>query len=144
MDFPSEDWVYNDLDEFDTSPTNMKGDYMYTHELYGQLRPTGRMLDHFRCILGGSKHLEINASLIDMIPNECFRVWRYRTQKGPSEVVIRRNMFSTAWVETPTTLLFNEATVYNAADLGVANDVFMGMLEDLPESGPETWYVILQ
>jgi hypothetical protein len=58
-------------------------------------------------------------------------------------------MFSTAWVETPTTLLFNEATVYNAADQVAANDVFMGMLEDLPESGPETvatwtWYVILQ
>jgi hypothetical protein len=47
MDFPSEDWVY--LDEFDTAPTNMRGDY--TFELYAQLRPTGRMLDHFRCVL---------------------------------------------------------------------------------------------
>jgi hypothetical protein len=32
MDFPSEHWVYNDLDEFDTAPTNMRGDY--TLELY--------------------------------------------------------------------------------------------------------------
>ena len=47
-------------------------------------------------------------------------------------------MFSTAWVETPTTLLFNEASVYNAAGQVVSNNVFMGMLEDLPESGPET------
>ncbi len=42
------DWVYNDLDEFDTAPANMRGDY--TLELYAQLRPTGQMLDHFRCV----------------------------------------------------------------------------------------------
>jgi hypothetical protein len=77
MDFPSEEWVYNDIDDFTTASSNVRGDY--TFELYAQLRPTGRMLDHFRCVLGGSKHLEINASLMDMIPNECFRGWRYRT-----------------------------------------------------------------
>jgi hypothetical protein len=102
------------------------------------LRNTGRILDNFQCVLGGSKHLEINASLMDMIPNECFRGWCYRTQKSPGEVIIRKNMFSSAWVETPTTLLFNEASVYNAAGQVVSNDVFMGMLEDLPESRPET------
>jgi hypothetical protein len=48
MDFPSEDWVYNHLDKFDAAPTNMRGNY--TLELYAQLRPMGRMLDHFRCI----------------------------------------------------------------------------------------------
>jgi hypothetical protein len=133
MDFPSENWVFNDWEDFDTASANVVGDY--TLEVFAQLRNTGRILDNFRCVLGGSKHLEINASLTDMIPNECFRGWRYRTQKSPAEVVIRKNMFSSAWVETPTTLLFNEASVYNAA---VSNDVFMGMLEDLPESGPET------
>jgi hypothetical protein len=136
MEFPSEDWVFNDLDEFDTAPTNVKGDY--TLEIYAQLRPTGRMLDHYRAVLGGSKHLEINANLMDMIPTDRFKGWRYRTQKHPNEVIIRRNMFSSAWVDTPTTLLFNEATVYNAEDEVVANDVFMAMLEELPESGPET------
>ncbi len=114
----------------------MVGDY--TLEVFAQLRNTVRILDNFRCVLGGSKHLEIDASLMDMIPNECFRGWRYRTQKSPGEVVIRKNMFSSAWVETPTMLLFNEASIYNAAGQVVSKDVFMGMLEDLPESGPET------
>jgi hypothetical protein len=50
LDFRSEDWVYNDLDKFDTAPTNVRDDY--TFELYAQLRPTGRMLDHFRCVIG--------------------------------------------------------------------------------------------
>jgi hypothetical protein len=44
-------------------------------------------------------------------------------------------MFSSAWVENPTTPLFNEATIYNATDQMVANNVFMGMLgEDLLET----------
>jgi hypothetical protein len=30
MDFPSEDWVYNYLDEFDAAPTNMRGNYTPT------------------------------------------------------------------------------------------------------------------
>ncbi len=71
MDFPSENQVYNDWDNFDTASANMVGDY--TQEIFAQLRNTGRILDHFRCVLGGSKHLKINASITDMFPNECFR-----------------------------------------------------------------------
>jgi hypothetical protein len=43
-------------------------------------------------------------------------------------------MVLSAWVENPTTPLFNEATVYNTADQMVANNVLMGMLEDLLET----------
>ena len=35
------------------APTNVKGDY--TLEIYDQLRPSGRILEHFRAVLGGSK-----------------------------------------------------------------------------------------
>jgi hypothetical protein len=136
MDFPSENWVFNDWEDFNTASANVVGDF--TLEVFAQLRNTGRILDNFRCVLGGSRHLEIDASLLDMIPVEGFRGWCYKTQKSPGEIVIRKNMFSSAWVETPTTLLFNEASIYNAAGQIVSNDVFMGMLEDLPESGPET------
>ncbi len=97
MDSPSENWVYNDWDNFDTASANVVGDY--TLEVFTQLRNTGRILDHFRCVLGGSKHLEINASLMDMIPNECFRGWRYRTQKSPSEDFIRKAPI--IWRPTP-------------------------------------------
>jgi hypothetical protein len=77
MDFPSENWVYNDWDDFNTAPppswwgttpwrsshkmfvhsllpnNGVKGDC--TLEIYDQLRPSGRILEHFRAILGGSK-----------------------------------------------------------------------------------------
>ncbi len=50
MDFPSENWVYNDWDDFDTASANVAGDY--TLEVFAPLRNTGRILDHFRCVIG--------------------------------------------------------------------------------------------
>jgi hypothetical protein len=38
----------------------------------------------------------------------------------------------------PASLLFNNASIYNAENEAVPNDVFMRILEDLPESGPDT------
>jgi hypothetical protein len=63
MDFPSQDWEYNDLDDFDTVPPIITGNF--TFELYAQLRPTGRILDNFWAELGGSKKLDININLHD-------------------------------------------------------------------------------
>ena len=49
MDFPSENWVYNDWDDFDTASANLVGGY--TLEVFAPLRNTGRVLDHFRCVI---------------------------------------------------------------------------------------------
>jgi hypothetical protein len=68
MDFSSQDWEFNDLDDFDTASPTITGDY--TFELYAQLRATGRILDNFRAVLDGSKMLYINASLMDIIPSD--------------------------------------------------------------------------
>ena len=55
MDFPSENWVFNDWEDFDTASANVVGDY--TLEVFAQLRNTGRILDNFWCVLRGSRHL---------------------------------------------------------------------------------------
>ncbi len=47
-----------------------------------QLRSTGRILDHFRAVIGRTRPLEIDAHLMDMIPCPVFRNWRFRTQRG--------------------------------------------------------------
>jgi hypothetical protein len=85
------------------APTNVKGDY--TLEIYDQLRPLGRILEHFRAVHGG-RHPEKHVHL-------CLGGNAHHSP-------------------------LNEASVYNAAGQVVSNNVFMGMLEDLPESGPET------
>ena len=136
MDFPSSSWRYFDLDEFHTAPPDLDG--LYTFELYAQLRPTGRILDHFRAVLGGTGLLDVSARLDDMIPAAQFRGWQYKTQKNPRDVLLRQNMLSTAWIDTPHTLLLNDASVYNPEGEVVANNIFMETLESLPEAGPES------
>jgi hypothetical protein len=88
MDSPSEDWHYNDQDDFNTAITNIKGEYNL--EIYAQLRLTELILDPFGAVLGGSRHLEINTSFMDMIPNDRFRGRHYRSQKSRSDVIIRK------------------------------------------------------
>ena len=111
MDFPSQDWEFNDLDDFDTAPPTITGDC--TFELYAQLRATGRILDNFRAVLGGTKMLYVNASLTDMIPSDQFKGWSYRTQRHPRDLALRRNMLSTAWMDMPASLLFNDASIHD-------------------------------
>jgi hypothetical protein len=55
MDFPSENWVFNDWEDFDTASANVVGDF--TLEVFAQLRNTGWILDNFWCVLRGSRHL---------------------------------------------------------------------------------------
>jgi hypothetical protein len=125
MDFPSQDWEFNDLDDFDTAPPTISGDY--TFELYAQVRATGRILDNFRTVLGGSKMLYINASLTDMIPSDQFKGWSYRTQRHPRDLALWRNMLSTAWMDMPASLLFNDASIHDENGNVVGNDTFMAL-----------------
>ncbi len=50
---------------------NITGDY--TFKPYAQLWPTGRILDIFLAIIGGTKMLDIIVILIDMLPSDQFK-----------------------------------------------------------------------
>jgi len=136
MEFPGAHWVYNDSDDFDTAPPLVEGDY--TFELYAQLRPSGRILDNFKAVLGGSQPLDITVDLEAMIPSPRFRGWRYRSQILPRNILIRKNMMSTAWMDGPATLACNEAAIFDESGAPVSVADFMAILDDLPEAGPET------
>jgi hypothetical protein len=82
--------------------------------------------------------LYVNASLTDMIPSDQFKGWSYRTQRHPRDLALRRNMLSTAWMDMPASLLFNDASIHDENGNVVANDTFMALLKNLPESGPDT------
>jgi len=72
-----------------------------------------------------------------MIPSDQFKGWRYRTQKHPRDLILRRNMLSTTWMDALASLLFNDASIHDENGSVVSNDTFMALLENLPESGPE-------
>jgi hypothetical protein len=49
------------------------------------------------------------------------------------DLALRRNMLSTAWMDMPASLLFNDASIHDENGNVVANNTFMALLENLPE-----------
>jgi hypothetical protein len=139
MDFPGDHWVFNDADDFDTAIPLIQGDL--TCELFTQLRPSGRILDHFRFVLGGLQTLDVNADLASMIPAPIFKDWRFRSQFHARNINIRRNMLSTAWMDGPGLLTSNDAALYDNEGKAVATGDFLAALGDLPEAGPDTFAI---
>jgi hypothetical protein len=136
MEFPMEDWVFSDVDEFDVAPPTITGELVL--ELFAQLRPTGRILDNFRLAMDGSKLLTVAADLGAIIPANRFAGHKLRFQQRPRDIAFRRNMFSTGWIDVVEMVLANEASVYDHAGEVVPNDVFARAVADLPDAGPET------
>lgn len=139
MEFPGSHWVYNDAEDFDTAPPLISGDY--TCEIYAQLRPSGRILDHFRAVLAGNRILDVDVDLSAMIPVARFKGWRYRSQYQSRDIIIRRNMLSSSWTDGPGVLAMNDAAIYDNEGKAVAVNDFMAILEDLPEAGPDTFSI---
>ena len=66
MDFPPE-WVVLPAEDFTTAAPHNSG--ICGMELLAQIRPNGRILDHFRVSLDGSKILEVNTPLSSLMPS---------------------------------------------------------------------------
>jgi hypothetical protein len=61
-------------------------------ELLAELWPSGRVLDTFRISVGGTRLLNVEASLYDPIPLDTFKGWRFKADFRPEDIVIRRNL----------------------------------------------------
>jgi hypothetical protein len=69
----------------------------YVMELLAQLRPSGRILDHFRIALDSSAVLSKELDLGQLIPSSpVFKGHKLAFQFWPREIQIRRNMVSSA------------------------------------------------
>ena len=66
MDFPPE-WVVLPAEDFTTAAPRNPG--ICGMELLAQIRPNGRILDHFCVSLDGSKILEVNTPLSSLMPS---------------------------------------------------------------------------
>jgi hypothetical protein len=111
----------------------------YVMELLAQLRPSGRILDHFRIALDGSAALSKELDLGQLIPSSVFKGHKLAFQFWPRDIQIRRNMVSSAWVDVPALVCANKAQVLDPRGAGISAGSFMRMLDDLPEDGPESY-----
>ena len=66
MEFPPEDLFTFPATDFELAAPRITGDY--TVEILAQARPNGRVMDHWRVTLGGTKILQAEIEIATVIP----------------------------------------------------------------------------
>ncbi len=98
MEFPPSEWFVFPSVDFDTSAARNPGELGV--ELMLQVRPNGRAVDHWRLALGGSRIIEVEFALSSVVPASAgLPPWKLTWQTWPHEVLIRRNMTSSGWLD---------------------------------------------
>ena len=83
--------------DFTTASPRNAGDYGM--ELLAQVRPNGRILDHYRITLGGSKILDVNCQLSALLLAPATSRISLKYSVWPRDVEIRRNMTTAKWAD---------------------------------------------
>jgi hypothetical protein len=126
MEFPpSWEVLRAELMDSSTAPDNAD----VTVQLNAQLRNTGRILDGFQLVLGGTRILDAEVDLGSLIPASHFNKWKLKFQFWPRDIVIRRNMMTSSWIDVPALVCSNEASVHNSSGSEVLPATFMERLE---------------
>jgi hypothetical protein len=133
MDFPPE-WTILHAQEYETATPRITGDI--TLQICAQLRPSGRILDHFRVALGGTRILDYEAELSHLIPVNTFKGWRIKGQARLTDIAIRANVFSSAWIDLSTTVAMREMEIFDKDGAQIPAGEFLRILEDLDDDGP--------
>jgi len=110
MDFPPDEWLVFAAADFGTAQARSPGEH--GAEIMAEIRANGRIMDHWRISVGGSSALEVDFHLPDIYPAaSALPRWRFSYQVFPRDVVIRRNMTSSDWIDFSNLLAANEFMV---------------------------------
>ena len=132
MEFPPDTWFVFPAENFTTAVPRIHGDF--TAEVMAQVRPNGRVLNHWRIALGSSKPLEAEINIAAVIPAAAtLPKWRLTYQQWPRDVIVRRNMMTSGWVDLLTLLAANDVGVMSETGENVANPTVVEALNSLPD-----------
>ncbi len=98
-------------------------------ELMAQARPSGRIQDHFRLALGGSKILEKRLPVASLINKEVPAPWKLSLGVWPRDVMFRQNMATTAWLDVRDMVAAGEARILGDEDVQVDNEEFFNQID---------------
>jgi hypothetical protein len=99
-------------------------------EVAAQVRPNGRILDHFRVTLGGSKIVDVTAPMTKLMLVDGASPWKFRYQVWPRDIVVRRNMTTTAWINALDLLAEKKAWVEDGEGNAVENELVLETVGD--------------
>jgi hypothetical protein len=113
-------------EDFDTAVPRDMGEAVM--ELLAQVRPNGRIMDHYRITLGGTSLLEVDTVLGNIIPFPALNNYRFKFQFWARDIAIRRNMTTSKWLDVGTIIASNAATITDLSGREIPAEAVM---EDL-------------
>ena len=130
MDFPAE-WIVFQAGEFGTAIPRDPG--TNGMELFVQMRPNGRLLDHFRIGTSGSELYEAVVPLNNIIRSDTITDWMLRYQFWGRDINLRRNMTTSTWFDAYLGIKSGNILIYNKDDKHVPADVVLKHLDKIPD-----------
>ena len=117
----------------------------YTVELLAQVRGTGRILDAQRLVLGGSEILSVDFNVGDVVPSDRIRDWRFKFQIWPRDILLRRNMVSSSWLDVVTIAAGRDAEIFDQHGAQIPQNEFLEILGggENPVGGAVRWAVTI-
>jgi hypothetical protein len=97
MEYPPETYDVSEANQFETARARLAGDAVM--EVMLQMRPSGRCLDHYRIALDGTV-LETQVVATSVFRAHVLAKYRLTFQAWPRDLKVRRNMKTTAWVDS--------------------------------------------
>ena len=113
MEFPPE-WVIMPREDFEIAAPRDPGSLGM--ELLAQIRPSGRVMDHFRIVLGGFSRVEAVFTGKSLFTNNSFPNVRLNYQLWPRDIVFRRNMSTSEWLDLAGLIASNDVLAYRPSE----------------------------
>jgi hypothetical protein len=127
MEFPIQNWFHFPADEFMTANPRANSDVCA--EVMAQVRPNGRIMDHWRIALGGSAILETSVRIDRLIPAALnLPRKKLQLQYWPRDITIRRNMTTSTWIDVADLIRSNEATLVDEEDAATTSEDVLTIL----------------
>jgi hypothetical protein len=129
MDYPAP-WEFFPMEDFTSASPRNPGELGV--EVLAQVRPNGRILDHYRVTIGGSRILDINIGMQAILNTQPASTWRLKFQTWPADIELRRNMTTSSWKNLNEIVAANDGQITNAEGDPVPQDEAVEALKGSP------------
>ena len=110
MEFPGR-WDVFPMEEFAAAIARDPGESGL--EVMVQARANGRLIDHFKISVNGSKIYNVDVPLSAIFSVADMPDWSLQWDVWPRDIILRRNMCSSTWADLLTGINSNEITVFD-------------------------------
>jgi hypothetical protein len=125
----------------DEPPTHSK----HTAELFARVRNNGRMIDEFKCVLGGSEVIEADFSLGLLFEDPVVSEFSAKIQRWPRDIDLRKGLLSGRWEDFKWMVSCRDACILDKEGGGLTANDFLKACSNMEEAedAEVKWAVVL-